>query len=272
MKDIKMPDDVMRDYEQQLQQGYLAGNTSNLNLLQEQMNNSPQQTNYIKEQLSLGEELERIDYLLKGYTLGYDSDGVQKWLPPIDEDMEILSEYGVNHIRQIISWYLNKNTLLSHYDDEMILKKMKNFVHALNTSIYLKYQKVFKYPSFNRCKKELTEEVERKAKTKHLAYELLGKKIDLSTIRKEVVVEMEERIEYEFEKIRKRLMKIKYTQFEILIRQITDAVHSAYRRAYFGMERTSLRKNVYVTETNGMLPQINNKDRGSMINPINWFK
>ena len=42
-----------------------------------------QEPSMIKEQLDLGEELERIDYLLRGYTLEFNSEeGVKEWIKP----------------------------------------------------------------------------------------------------------------------------------------------------------------------------------------------
>jgi len=269
-----MPEEIQGEYDRAIQTQANATQAANVQNMQTQINQDAQTSNYIKEQLYLGDELERIDYLLKGYTLGLDeTKGTYGWVKPKDEDMLILSDYGINLIRQTLSWYLNKNTLLSHYDDEQIQVKMRNFAHTLNTAIYLKYQKVFRFPSFERCEQELMSEITRRAKTKVLANELLGKKIDLKQAETKIISELERGIEHQFEKISKRLMKIKYTQFEILIRQLVDLVHSAYRRAYFGMERTSLRKNIYVTETTGINPQgITKNEKGSAMNPLNWFK
>ena len=40
--------------------------------------------------------------------------------------MIILTDYGVNYIMGAVQWYLNKNTLLSNYDDDQIRQKMED--------------------------------------------------------------------------------------------------------------------------------------------------
>lgn len=232
-------------YEQQMN-----ANQASMSYGQQQIVEQAGHQGTIKEQLDLEDEMLIIDHLLKGHVMT----DMGTWKAPEDEDLEILSAYGINFVRQKIAWYLNKNTLLSYYDEEQIKTKMKNFSHALSMSVYLKYQKVFKYPSFERCKREFNEQIEDKKQRKAYAYELLGKKVSEEEVQEEVVKEMENRIEKEFNTITRRLMKEKYSEFVMMMRQIVDIVHSAYQRAFRGMERTSLRKNISVVENIGQTP------------------
>jgi len=62
------------------------------------MNIPEPDANLIKEQLDLGPELKRMDYLLRSYTL---VDG--NWVAPSDENLIVLSDYGVHIIREFLA-------------------------------------------------------------------------------------------------------------------------------------------------------------------------
>ncbi len=225
----------------------------------------------VKDQLSLGEELNNIHYLLKGYTREVNEDTKElEWTPPKNDDLKILSNYGIQFIMNAISWYINKNTLLSNYDEDTILAKMEDFANDLNDAVFMEYEKVFHYPSFEQCKEVLMERLKKKAQIKSFSMELLGKEVVPEKIDQEILKEMEGRVEKEIEKIREQLIKDKLKRFAIIIREIQDAVHSTYLRAYQGMERSSLRRNTHITETHGtglVNPQTNPRS----LNPFKWF-
>jgi len=219
----------------------------------------------IKEQLSLSEELETIKNLLDGKILVRGENEKEEWVEPKDSEMKILTEHGVHLIMNTIMFYLNKNTLLSNYDDTTINKKMLDFSTDLADTIFMEYEKVFRYPTFEECKQVLMKRLETKSELRHFAYELAGKKRDKEEIKKEFVVEIENNIEREIEKIKEQIIKNKLKRFLILIREIQDAVHSTYLRAWNGQERRTLRQHIHVSENLGnqnMLSQQNKPKRG----------
>jgi uncharacterized protein Usg len=206
----------------------------------------------IKEQLSLGEELKTIDYLLRSFTLETNEQG-SKWVAPENEDMVILSPYGIHLFRESMAWYLNKNTLLSAYETEEVLDKMRDFATTLNDAIFLEYELIFQMPTLERCVKELKKRIQDKVTVKKFAMELMGKEIDTKTAVSEVIGEMEGKVEKELLKVRQKLMKNKYKRFTSLLRFVQDTVHSAYNRALGGQERRSLRQHMQITETKGQM-------------------
>jgi len=112
----------------QMGQSSIFGNTSEQNLIQ--------------YQLDLREELERIDHLLRGHQLKYDTDGNLKWVEPTDDSMKPFNDKGVQIVMNVISFYLNRNTILSNYSEDMINWKMKDLGDELADLIFMKYEEM----------------------------------------------------------------------------------------------------------------------------------
>lgn len=233
----------------------LDADESKLRHAQMEVANQQQEKGMIAEQLNLDEELDRMDYLLRGYIQEQDQETKTKiWVKPTNNEMIILSDYGVHLIRNTIAWYLNKNTLLSNYDEDTINAKMEDFAEALNDTIFMEYEKVFQYPSLEDCKSLLLQRIQTKKDVKVFALELLGKKVsdeDKQKIEDKLLKELEPIIERELNKIKEQTIKNKLKRFLIIIREVQDAVHSTYLRAWKGQERTTLRQHIQISETKG---------------------
>jgi len=227
-----------------------------------------QTTNLIREQLSLTEELEIIENLLRG-KIQKTENGVTNWVDPPDKDMIILTEHGVHLIINTIQFYMNKNTLLSNYDEDTINHKMEDFATDLADTIFMEYEKVFAYPTFQDCRDKLNERIERKTELREYAYHLIGKKVDKEKKKRGFINEIEKNVEREIDKIREQVIKNKLKRFALIIREVQDAVHSTYLRAWNGQERRTLRQHIHVSETMGYNQPT---PSGSKVNPVNWFK
>lgn len=262
----------------------IARQQAELDLEQQRVNqNSPQydlqqlqlreqQRSWVDDQINLGKEIELIEHLLKGEILKRDHEtGGTDWKPPEHTEQIVLSEHGVHLIINTISFYLNKNTLLSNYDEETIQQKMEDFATSLADTIFMEYEKVFLYPSFEECKKVFNDRIERKVQLRTFAYGLMGKEnINEKEIKETFIHEIEDRIESEIGKIREQIMKNKLKRFDLLIREVQDAVHSTYLRALYGAERRTIRQHSHFNETAGMTPQLP-KQKSSM-NPMSYFR
>ena len=212
--------------------------------------------NLVKEQLSLAVELTNIENLLKGKVLDSET---EKWLPAPSSNMIILTDYGVHLIMNTIMFYLNKNTLLSNYDEDTIKQKMEDFATSLTDTIFMEYEKVFQYPTFEECKEVLNERIKRKTELRVFSLELIGKTADKKTIEKEFLDEIESKVENEINKIKEQIIKNKLKRFELIIREVQDAVHSTYLRAWNGQERRTLRQHIHISETMGNTNQFMTK-------------
>ena len=257
----------INDYVNLLRESQLRAESEKIKNVQQEVMLQQQDASIIREQLDLGEELVRIDYLLRGYSYERDEEtGEDKWVPPKDNDMIILSDYGIHLIRNTIAWYLNKNTLLSNYDEDTILHKMEDFASDLNDTIFMEYERVFLYPTFEDCKRVLNERIEHKKDVRVYALEILGIQIshnEREKIRKDILKELEPTLEKELEKIKAQLMKNKLKRYLMIIRKVQDAVHSTYNRAFGGQERKTLREHIHISETKGM-PSMPQQSRGGL--------
>jgi len=215
-----------------------------------------QEKSMSEEQLDLDKIIVDIENLLRARLKVKGDRGAMVWEEQKDSKMKILSEYGIQLIINTIRFYLNKNTLLSNYDDKTILEKMEDFSTDLTDTIFMEYENIFYYPTFEDCKKVLEERLMRKKEIKMFAIEILGKEVDDKKeldIEVSVLDEIEGRVEYELEKIKQQLIKDKLKRFALIIRTLQDSVHSTYLRAWKGQERTTLRQHIHISESRNPL-------------------
>jgi len=246
------------------EQDYL--NAARNNNIQSASIEAMQRNNYIQEtqismiesQLSLREEIEMIENLLRSRVIGINDKGEEAWVDPIDPGEILLSEYGVNLIMKRIKMYLNKNTLLSNYDEPTILSKMSDISNSLNDEIFMKYELVFKFPTSEEIQEALKYKINNQVKNIMFNIEFSGNKSDEVAVRNKLISQLN--IDYERQKMKEILFKDKLKSFEGLIRSVQDVIHSAYLRALNGGERRSLRKTMNTTEL--ISPQQNNRRSG----------
>lgn len=263
-----MEDRQIEDYERMIREAQLETQGERVQSMQQQAILDGQDKSMIQEQLDLVDEFKRIDYLLRGYVLKVNpKNGDSYWELADNPDMIVLSDYGVQLILDTLAWYLNKNTLLSNYDEETINSKMEDFANDLNDDIFMSYEKVFKYPTLQECKDEVNKRLKHKVDLQKFANELIGKDVPREEIEQELIKEMEGRIEQEMEIIKAQKMKDKLKKFAMLMRKVQDAVHSTYLRAWKGQERTTLRQHIHISEMKGNQPMP--QQRGG---PMDFFR
>lgn len=96
--------------------------------------------NLIKWQLDLKEDMDRLYHLLKGDRVDYDEDGNIVYVSQEDPDLIPFSDFGVQLIMNIMSFYLNRNTILSNYNEETINWKVHDFGLEISDLIFNKYE------------------------------------------------------------------------------------------------------------------------------------
>lgn len=106
------------------------------------MFNSDNQSNLIEWQLELDNILERIDHLLRGHVLKFDTEGNMTWQEPQDQEFALFNEYGVQEVLRILSMYLNRNTILSNYDEKTINAKVFDLGWDITDLIFMKYEQM----------------------------------------------------------------------------------------------------------------------------------
>lgn len=207
--------------------------------------------NLVEYQLDLKEEIDRLYHLLSGHQLMTNEEGDERWEEPKDDRLKVFSEYGVKQIINLISFYINRNTLLSHYDMETINWKMRDFANELNDLIMNKYEFFFYFPSPEDLFEKLSPSVVR------LGLEIAPKELYWKCVQWS-----------------KEELQSKIRHYPSIVLSITDSIHSTYLRALKGETLKSLRtmtsisQNTPITQSSNMMPE----RRTSILRPSTWGK
>ena len=239
----------------------------NIDMMNSNLTNS--EANIIQEQLSLDSDLERLYHLLRGDEVEI-VEGERRWRPATKKETIILSEEGVNRLMPIITSYMNRNLLLSNYDEDTINCKMEDFATDLADLVFMNYEHFFLFPTLEECQEEFNKKISKKVELRKFALEVLGKEYNTDIIKSGVMQEIEDRIDNEMKCIREQKIKDKLKYFEIIIRQIQDNIHSTYLRALFGAERRTLREHIHVNENRGYNPPTGKNKQQSGVS--SWFR
>lgn len=98
-----------------------------------------QEQNLVEWQLDFKRELADIERLLREQKIKKDAEG-NEYYEDSDVKDRILNENGVQKIMELLRWYLNKNIVLSNYNQEMINLRVKQFGNSLRRLIFLNYK------------------------------------------------------------------------------------------------------------------------------------
>ena len=201
--------------------------------------------NLIKWQLELDNILERAEHILRGDKLVTEG-GHLIWKRQENPIKEILNDYGVQEVMRILSMYLNRNTILSDYNAEEIREKILDFGRELNDLFFMKYEEMGLTVTFEQAFQYIFETTDK------LIFSKDGRKITVAIRTSNGLIQFLELSENQINDIdleRERLSLEKRKNYPMLVREIVDIVHSAYKRALEGGERRSLREARQVTQT-----------------------
>lgn len=235
---------------QATQQGTLLANQNKQ--LQYEMEDV--EKNLAEAQLDCDETLNKIYHLLKQDALKPDENGVLSWQPLKDKKKRVLTEEGVDKLMQIMQNYINKETLLSNFDDKMIDRRMLEFSLALSGLIFMKYEIYFRTPSLEECQTILQERINQKIQLRVMNQQLMKRDADKDKVEEEVLKDLEPHIDYEIAKIKAERTKLNLREFEMMFVQLKALVEATHNRAWKGEERGSLRRHFNISEVIGGKP------------------
>jgi len=231
----------------QAQQSNLLANQSKQ--LQYQMEDV--EKNLAEAQLDVEETLTKINHLLKQDVLKTNEQEILEWQPIDDAKKRILTDEGVDKVMQVMQSYINKETLLSNFDEKMIARRMLEFSLSFSALIFLKYEIFFRSPSMLECKELLEERIKQKIEVKKMTAHIFKKDFDEAKVETQILEELEPRMDYEIEKIKAEQTKVNLREFEMLFTQLKALVESTHNRAWKGEERGSLRRHFNISEVIG---------------------
>jgi len=175
----------------------------------------------IRWQLELNDILERAEHILRGDVPRF-RDGHVVWETCANPENNPLNNVGVQEIMKILALYINRNTILSDYNNFEINCKIYDFGRAINNLIFMRDD------------------------------------------------------EFGMDTAEKR------KSYEMLVTELKDIVHSAYKRALHGAEKRSLREMVSVSQATTTQAQLGSgmtlnqngqptKERG-LLNPMRYVR
>jgi len=187
------------------------------------------------------------------------------WTPIANQGERTLTDWGVERLMQLIHFYINKNNLLTNFDEKQINRLMYTFMKEVNDLILLKYQNLFRIPTFEECREIIKEKVDDRKKMRMFTLEILGKEINEEEITKELMLELEKTLEKEMLKIREEKRKEKIRDYGILLAQLEVITYAALNRAFRGEERGSIRRHTQISELiGGRNPQGTPQSKGGI--------
>ena len=208
---------------------------------QQSLFNVPDEQNLIRWQLDLREDLDRIYHLLRGDIIREDEKGNMIHVAPDNDDLRPFNEFGVQMIMNVLSFYLNRNTLLSNYDDETIQWKVLDFGNEINDLIYCRYEEFMITTNFEKEFEKLYGIKCEATNNNKFVIRYIENGVQVTIpLSKEVVYKVEEKIhEHIYNKSK---------LYPMIVKELVDSVHSAYLRALDSGERESLRTARTVTQ------------------------
>ena len=224
-----------------------------------------QEKNLAETQLEVDSIKSEIYHLLRQDKLEQNPDGSQTWKPIKDEKQRTLTDWGVDRIMQTIHFYINKNTLLSNFDEKQIQSLMYRVVGELNDLVLLKYEVLFRRPTLEECQDILNSRLDEKKKLRMYAAEVLGVPLNAKDVEKDILKEIEHQVEKEISKIREEQRKEKLREYGMIMAQLESMLFATYNRAWRGEERGSIRRHTNISEIIGgrtAMPQ--GMNRGGM--------
>lgn len=145
----------MKDLQAQTQQ-LQSKNTELTSTLAASNYQSQEDKNLIEFQLDTSDMLSKIEHFLKGDYIAVDEDGNEVWTAQTDDSLILFNKYGVNSILLIIGNYIDKNTMLSNYDEMRINEILADLGEELAKFIFCNYERMGMDTEFKKTRFELT--------------------------------------------------------------------------------------------------------------------
>lgn len=229
--------------------------------------NEERESSTTAAQIECNKLLEKAMHLLRQDLRIIKEDETFSW-QPVEEKERVLTEFGVKRIMQSLEFHINKENLLSNYNEEIVNRRMLDFCYALNRNILLKYELYFRLPTIEEAKEVIRKRIEDKIKIRSFAYESLNIPVDKKKITTELLKEREKTVEAEIEKIIADKLRQNIYDYDLIFTELVHMVESITQRAWKGEERGSLRRHTNVSEVVG-IPQQRQPER-SMLSK--WIK
>lgn len=108
--------------------------------------------NFLQYQLESIELLDKLENFYRGRYIGFDDDGNQVWKDPDDDESKTLNQHGVNLMMEVVTKYIDKNTVLSYYSEMRIYEIMADLGDELTLVLFCNYEEMGMNTYFKKTK------------------------------------------------------------------------------------------------------------------------
>jgi len=114
--------------------------------------NSKKDDNFLHHQISTDEMLEKLEHFYRGDFQGEDENGDVVWKAQEDKELVTFNDFGVTSLMEIITKYIDKNTILSYYNSERIYEILADIGEDLVLFLLCNYKKIGMDTHFKKTK------------------------------------------------------------------------------------------------------------------------
>jgi len=97
--------------------------------------------NFLHLQISTEKMLEKLEHFYRGDVM-VEKDGNLRWQAQKNKDLVTFNEYGVTSIMEIVTKYIDRNTILSNYSEERIYEIMADLGDEVTLFVLCNYVKL----------------------------------------------------------------------------------------------------------------------------------
>ncbi len=117
---------------------------SNLNLTRtiSSIQDERKDINILHLQISTEEMLAKLEHFYRGDVLGTDNEGAPEWKAQKNPDLITFNEFGVTSLMEIVTKYIDRNTILSYYSENRIYEILGDLGDELVLFMVCNYQKL----------------------------------------------------------------------------------------------------------------------------------
>jgi len=99
--------------------------------------------NFLQYQLESLDLLDKLENFYRGKYIGFDEEGNQVWKEPEDgEKSKTLNNHGVSLMMEIVTKYIDKNTILSYYSEQRIYEILADLGDEITLVLFCNYEEM----------------------------------------------------------------------------------------------------------------------------------
>lgn len=91
-----------------------------LNQMVNTLNSDKRDDNFLHHQISTEDMLERLEHFYRGDKQGHDEHGNLEWQKETNLELVTFNDFGASSLMEIVTKYIDKNTILSNYTEQRI--------------------------------------------------------------------------------------------------------------------------------------------------------